>query len=74
MPRTVGFVNCFLRYTPDLPWLQGIRQRGRYTSGGIRKRFTKPTVQGILSIGTSLRFIGYENTVAIVNDGTWDIA
>ena len=48
----VGFEKCFLRDSPSLPWLQGIRQQGRYISGSLRKQFTKPTLQGILSVST----------------------
>ena len=42
MPRRVGFVNHFLGYSPALPWQQESRQQGWYTSGTLRKQFTKP--------------------------------
>ena len=46
----VGFVNCLLRDSPSLPGLLGRGQQDWYTNGTLRKQFTEPTVQVILSI------------------------
>ena len=43
----VRFSKQFWESSPGLSWLQG-----RYTSGTLRKQFTKPTVQLILSPST----------------------
>ena len=51
MPCTVGFVNYFLR---DPLACLGRKAPGWYTSGTLRKRFTKPTVRGILSLTCSI--------------------
>ena len=52
MPRGEGFVNDFLRGSPDYP---GCREAGRRagTSMGLSQNcFTKPALQGILSVST----------------------
>ena len=50
MPCTVGYVDCFLRYSPGMPWQQDSRQPGWCFSWALTKQFTKPTVQGIMSL------------------------
>ena len=52
IPRGVGFVNDFLRGSPDCP---GSREAGRRTSTSMelsQNCFTKPTLQGILSVSS----------------------
>ena len=52
MPREVGFVNNFLRGSPDCP---GSREAGWRAGTSMELSqicFSKPTLQGILSVST----------------------
>ena len=50
MPHTLGFVDCLLRDSSGLPWLQDSKQPGLVHGRNSHEQFTKPTVWGILSL------------------------